>query len=167
MSTSEAARRGNLNDMVKALAASNKYYFLDLEYAIISGSLELVDWMLNNGFKFINGDELKVAASIGNLEMVKLLQKYGFKFDCRGGEIVSAAKNGHIEMVKWLRENKCKYAQDMENYECRTGRYEVIAATNGGHTDIVEWLMDDGCDAADSVTAAEYVPAIYGCYLDS
>ena len=157
MTTSAAAISGNLKDMEKALEECNKYYYQDLEYAIQSGSLELVDWMLKNGFTFRNNNELAIAAETGNLEMVKLLQKHSFKFNYRGGEIKSAAKHGHLEMIKYIRKQGCKYALDVENYDCRTGRYEVIVSTNNGHNDIVTWLINDGCDEANSLIAMEYI----------
>ena len=83
-----------------------------LHYAVASGKLNIVQWLLKEGAKIEETDDfgltaLSCAASKGHLEIVKwLLEKGGASIDERTRRgltvLLCAAGKGQLEVVKWL-----------------------------------------------------------------
>jgi ankyrin repeat protein len=91
------------------------------------------------------GSWFHVAASFGNLELVKALVALGLDVNLRGGTLGGAAinvaaSNGHIEIVRFLLQSGAEL--DVSEPE----RNPLFAAIYGGHIDVVRILIDAGID---------------------
>jgi ankyrin repeat protein len=91
------------------------------------------------------GSWLHVAATFGNLELIKALVALGLDVNLRGGTfdgaaINLAASNGHIHVVRFLLQSSAEL--DVSEPE----RNPLFSAIYGGHLDIVRLLIDAGID---------------------
>jgi ankyrin repeat protein len=91
------------------------------------------------------GPWLHVAASFGNLEVVKRLIAAGVEVNRRGGTFEGnalnhAASGGHTEVVRYLLD--CGSELDVSEPE----RNPLFSAIYGGHMEVVKLLLDRGLD---------------------
>ena len=115
----------------------NARYVMDQAWfcAEVAGTnkLELLKWARE--VKQCEWDEktIKVAAAIGNLEMLK----YCFSNDCPYDEksCIQAAKGGHLDCLRLLFD-KVKPSRDTE-------KEVAIKAAGKGHTDIVKYFVEE------------------------
>ena len=75
----------------------------------------------------------KAAAEIGNLDLLKYLQKEG----CEINDYVlyNAGKNGHVNIVKWIIENR------LTNYELNDWIYHGIL--NSGYAECAKMVYNE------------------------
>jgi len=128
----------------------NKQLVNEMFDAIEDGDVEKVMILLNSDVDNLNmmtpfGTWLHIAASGGQLEIVKKLidlgadiNKRGGTFD--GGAINSAASEGHIEIVKYL------LSSGAELDVSEPTRNPLFGAIMSGNIDIVKVLIDNGID---------------------
>jgi len=92
------------------------------------------------------GTWLHVAASFGQLEVMKRLIAMGLDLNRKGGIFEAAplniaASKGHIDIVKYL------LASGAELDVSEPERNPLFAAIYGGHLEIVKLLLEQGIDA--------------------
>ena len=103
----------------------------------IKGSKERLDMMTPFG------TWLHVAASFGNLGVIKFLVDEGIDIDRRGGvfngaAIKEAASEGHLGIVEYL------LSQGAELDLTEPERNPLFGAIHGGHTSVAKLLIDRG-----------------------
>ncbi|HEY1188169.1 MAG TPA: ankyrin repeat domain-containing protein [Gemmata sp.] len=91
------------------------------------------------------GTWLHVAASFGNLGLVKHLVALGADVDCKGGilggsAINEAASKGHLEVVAYLLDSGAGLDVSEPQYN------PLFSAIYGGNLDVVRLLIDKGID---------------------
>jgi len=90
--------------------------------AVIRGKLEILIWGEVSGYKLrtlLDSDTIiTIAASNGNLEVVKYLRQLGFPWDA--WTCVFAAMNGHLEILKWARDDGCPWNERTCAYAYRS-----------------------------------------------
>ncbi len=91
------------------------------------------------------GTWLHVAASLGDVDVVKYLVSQGVDLNVRSGvfdaaAIKEAASDGHIEIVRFLLSHGAE--MDVSDPE----RNPLFGAIYGGHLDIVKLLVESGID---------------------
>lgn len=119
--------------------------------AIKQGNVEEVKILINSNIELLNfmtpfGTWLHVAATSGNLEIVKFLVKSGLSVNIKGGTfnagaINRAASEGHFEVVKYLINAGAEF--DLSEPD----RNPLFAAIYGGHIEIVKLLLEKGIDS--------------------
>ncbi len=144
----------------------DEYYHRDVwEQILRNGNVELAQWLLEyslllekSGFAYnhtkiglleylkTNKKLMICAASSGNLDMVRWLEKQGGVFDpkdSKSDEILSAAvSSGSLDLVKWLVERGFDINVQSEYY-----REPIIhLAAESGNLDLVKWLSEQGAD---------------------
>ena len=84
----------------------NKNFCLNTKRAAQYGHLEMLKWMMENGFKFAV-DALTAAAARGHLECVVYLRERG----CNMTPTVSKVTVNHLQIhvLRWVIENGCKW----------------------------------------------------------
>ena len=87
------------------------------------------------------GKLIKTAAGIGHLEMLKWLVENGFKF--AADAITEAAKNGHLECVVYLRERGCNMTPNVSRAALDHTNMHVLrwVIENGCQWD-PQWTLD-------------------------
>ncbi|KAK1933657.1 putative ankyrin repeat protein [Phytophthora citrophthora] len=129
-----------------------------IDYAAEGGSLDMVQWLLDQHRDVGKQWALKNAAARGYLEIVQLLVNEGIVY-LDGEAFCDAASNGHLSVVQWLRENNLGWslaykAMDLaaSNGHLEIGQYlhshcgatcthrTMRGAATNGHLQIVEWL---------------------------
>jgi len=128
-----------------------KQIFKDMQIAIRENSSHKISQIINeeNNALEMNtpfGTWLHIAASKGNLEVVKKFVELGININKKGGTfngtaIERAASEGHIEIVKYL--ISCGAELDTSEPEGNP----LFAAIQGGHLEIVKLLIQSGIDA--------------------
>lgn len=119
--------------------------------AIKQGNVEEVTILINSNRELLNfmspfGTWLHVAATSGNLEIVKFLVRSGLSVNIKGGTfntgaINRAASEGHFEVVKHLINAGAEF--DLSEPD----RNPLFAAIYGGHIEIVKLLLEKGIDS--------------------
>ena len=84
----------------------NKNFCLNTKRAAQLGHLEMLKWMVENGFKFA-ADALTEAAREGHLECVVYLRERGCKMTPTVSNAVLYRANMHV--LRWVIENGCKW----------------------------------------------------------
>jgi ankyrin repeat protein len=140
-----------------------------LHYAVASGKLGIVHWLLKEGGSKIDEKDdfgltaLSCAASKGHLEVVEwLLKEGGAKIDekTRRGltVILCAASKGHLEVVKWLLEEGGAKIDEKDN----EGNTALLFAAMNGKLETVKWLLEHGASLQEKndqgKTAVELIP---------
>jgi hypothetical protein len=89
-----------------------------------------------NNYKYV-----QTAAQYGHLEMLKWLVENGFKFT--GDALTAAAKEGHLECVVYLRERGCNITPTVSKVTVNHARMHVLrwAIENGCKFD-PQWTLD-------------------------
>jgi len=128
----------------------------EIRNAIKVGNVEKVRQLIDTDKEILNlmtpfGTWLHVAASHGNLEIVKYLIDSGLDVNIKGGTfkasaINRAASEGHQEIVKYLID--CGAELDVSEPD----RNPLFAAIYGGHKEIAQLLIDHGIDIGVSYT---------------
>lgn len=118
--------------------------------AIKKGNLMTVVEVIRSYPQLLNvmttfGTWLHVAATAGNLEIVKKLVELGIDINQRGGTLKGsaldrAASEGHVPIVKYLLDAGAEV--DVSEPE----RNPLFAAIYGGHLSVVEVLVENGID---------------------
>jgi hypothetical protein len=126
------------------------------------------DALKNNTGCAFEAQSLAYASLNGNLEMVKLLISFGFKwivpptyFGADHYVISEAARGGHLELIKWMKQEGCPWgtstfreASGFGNIEmmewirdngCPFDESSIIYASSNGKLDAVKWLRSNGC----------------------
>ena len=134
--------------------------------AIRKGDLNLLAWMCSQaqskyGFTFCTYEGLVVAATCGNLEVLKWLrsQDPSCELDC--ALFRTAARNGRVEVVAWLRSQiqpPCRWDRPVCRAAAARGQLEVLQwmqsldhpchwptrlceiASRNGHLEVLQWL---------------------------
>lgn len=130
----QLAIRGNL-DMLKKLLSLNRNNCLGnnadyaMEGASFSGNLEILKWMEKNGYKF-NRFTVAYASKGNQFETLRWL----FEHKCPHDElcVAYACELGNIDMVKWLLDVK----------KCKIDSYPICLAGSSSHFDIVKYLYE-------------------------
>lgn len=139
-----------------------------LHYAVASGKLNIVQWLLKEGAKIEETDDfgltaLSCAASKGHLEIVKwLLEKGGASIDERTRRgltvLLCAASKGQIEVVKWLLEEGGAKIDEKDNEE----NTSLLFAAMNGELETVQWLLEHGASLQEKneqeKTAVDLIP---------
>ena len=92
------------------------------------GALQWLHTHMNSSFPHWQA-YMDVAASSGNLELVKFLHENRTE-GCTVNAMNGAARNGHLDIVEWLHLNR--------NEGCTTNAMDGAAAN--GHINVLEWL---------------------------
>ncbi len=151
------------------MSSIEKNIYNEMRQAIKNGNLELVKNLLKKNKGLLNvmtpfGTWLQVAASRGQIDIVKYLIKCGIDVNERGegmaegGALTDAAFRGHLKIVKYLYRNGAEL--DVSNGT----RNPLFAAIYNGHFDVVKFLVEKGIDITasyhigklDNVDAYEY-----------
>jgi serine/threonine-protein phosphatase 6 regulatory ankyrin repeat subunit B len=139
-----------------------------LHYAVASGKLNIIKWLLKDGAKIDETDDfgltaLSCAASKGHLEIVKwLLEEGGAKIDERTRRgltvLLCAASKGQIEVVKWLIEEGGAKIEEKDN----ENNTSLLFAAMNGKLETVQWLLEHGASLQEKnvqgKTAIELIP---------
>lgn len=122
----------------------------EMRSAIKQGDVERVLALINSDKTVLHattslGGWLHLAASEGQLEVVKCLVMSGADINARGGVFDGSALNlaaskGYIETVKYLLSHGAEV--DVSEPE----RNPLFAAIYGGHLEVVKLLVDSGID---------------------
>jgi ankyrin repeat protein len=154
---------GNIND-IKTLSGCTL-----LHYAVASGKLNMVTWLLQEqGAKIDEKDlfgltALSCAATKGQLEIVKwLLRVGGAKIDEKSRRgltaLLCAALKGQLEVVKWLLTEGGAKIDEKDN-ECNTA---LLSAAMNGKLEVVQWLLAHGASLQErneqGKTAIDLIP---------
>lgn len=118
---------------------------LDIVRAIELNNLEEVQSIIKNGAKFTKQNSpLGLAASLGNIEIVKALVTAGCKIEWGGAlepsPLCLAASEGKTEVVKFLIENQSKVNVKDESI----GFTPLMSAAASGYFEIVKLLVEAG-----------------------
>jgi hypothetical protein len=100
-------------------------------YAACSGSIELVEWLRQQGIA-INAEVLAWAAGSGHIALCEHLRSRGCDWDADACN--EAASYGDVNMLRWLRERGCP---------CNAGEV-CISAARHNFTDILDYLIEQG-----------------------
>jgi len=84
----------------------NKNFCLNTKRAAQFGHLEMLKWLVENGFKFA-ADALTEAAKWGHLECVVYLRERGCKMTPTVSK--SALDHANMHVLRWVIENDCKW----------------------------------------------------------
>lgn len=134
-----------------------------------SGSLELLNWLINEGYELKGGEDLP-AARKGHIEVLEAFRKYPkFVFYWSRYVVEYAALSGDINVVTWLLKHDAPLPRTCEA-ACISGKKEIVAlfrargvrfttnsfslAAKDGSIDFLEWLLDNGCSFDQSMVAA-------------
>ena len=89
-----------------------------------------------NNYKYV-----QTAAQYGHLEMLKWLVENGFKFT--GDALTAAAKEGHLECVVYLRERGCNITPTVSKVMVNFARMHVLRwAIENGCKWVPQWTLD-------------------------
>ncbi len=131
------------------------------ELAAESGQLNILKWLLKNGYDWEQDRSICATASLnGHFDVLKWVRKNYFewdKFTCS-----FAARNGHLDILKWARENGCEWDELTCAYAAKNGHLNVLkwARENGcewndktctfaarnGHLHVLKWARENGCE---------------------
>jgi len=139
-----------------------------LHYAVASGKLNIIQWLLKEGSNIDETDDfgltaLSCAASKGHLEIVKWLLKVGgAKIDERTRRgltvLLCAASKGQLEVVKWLLEEGGAKIDEKDN----ENNTSLLFAAMNGELETVQWLLEHGASLQEKneqgKTAIELIP---------
>ncbi|GAB9477020.1 hypothetical protein Gpo141_00014079, partial [Globisporangium polare] len=120
---------------------------LPMTYAARNGNLEMLQWLVANGYGDCTTLAMDVAASRGHLDVVKWLHETRTG-GCTTEAMDAAAGNGHLAVVKWLHERRAE--------GCTTDAVDL--AVRNGHARVVEFLLlsrREGCTEAAARDAIE------------
>jgi hypothetical protein len=92
----------NLPHIVNSKKNNYKYVQTAAQY----GHLEMLKWLVENGFKF-TGDALTAAAKEGHLECVVYLRERGCKMTTTVSKV--SLNRAHIHVLRWVIENGCAW----------------------------------------------------------
>jgi hypothetical protein len=105
------------------------------------------------------GETCSVAVRNGQLDLLKLARKKGFKWN--KGTTLAALASGHLEILQWALENGCPKYFDTCRFAAENGFLDILqyahekhyrwgedtcrAAAENGHLEILQWLHGNGC----------------------
>jgi ankyrin repeat protein len=122
----------------------------EIRSAIKQGDIERVKAFIGSNKEILNymtpfGTWLHVAATCGNIEIVKYLVDLGLDINIKGGifnagAINRAASEGHLDIVSYL--ISCGAELDVSEPD----KNPLFAAIFGGHKEIVQLLIQKGID---------------------
>ena len=120
-----------------------EYNYSPIEFACMNNKVAEAEILLENGVNIENQDLLHIVCSLGNIEMVKLLIKYGcnvneIDFDGRVPAHL-AIKENHLECLKILYSNNANF--DIRSYKNST---ILSYAVGEGKLEIVKYLLKIG-----------------------
>ena len=103
-----AAGRGRFEDYWSANRVKGAVYEGDLlNYAALQGSVEILRWLVEEKGYELNEDTGWLAGMGGSIEVLEYLRGNGYKFD--EGACMGVAEGGHLEALKFLRSRTTSY----------------------------------------------------------
>jgi hypothetical protein len=121
-----------------------------------SGSVELMDWLLENGYK-MDIHLCTIMAEHGHVQLLGWALNRGVKVSYSAADY--AMRNGHMHVLEWLHENK-KLRSHSIDYAAQLGRIDILewmyargykptgntvhSAVGCGRFDIVKWALERG-----------------------
>ncbi len=121
-----------------------------LEYAVMSGSAEVVEFLVKNGagIYYCTGEDwdsiIELAALVGNLDLIKYFLGNGFDKNVflEDGSLISAAVNNHAKIVEYLINN----GKNIDRHD-RFGSMTALCMASQMHcVECVKLLCDMGAD---------------------
>lgn len=101
--------------------------------AVITGNLEVIKWLEEQGGRWSYREMCEVAARYGHLEVLKWIVSQMDSSRWIGFAGSSAAEGGHIHILEWLYQQKYK-----PDYS------ECTSAAKNGHLNVIKWLRERG-----------------------
>lgn len=121
-----------------------------LSWAIQSGKLEVVKYLISIGAIMTDMDALKIAARSGHLDVVKYLVSIGGDITVYKNEaLVGASLFGHLDIVKYL----ASIGADVSARD----NWAIKWASRDGYLEIVKFLVSKGAD----LSTSDNYPLIY------
>ncbi len=133
-----AIDNSDLNTIQKMVKKTKNF---SLRESVKSGSLDLVEMLVNQGYKINKAEKLSISrfiAKTGQLEILKFLVDKGIINANNPTMLLISAEKGHLEIVKFLVE------QGTDIHVCEGDLMRWTASA--GHLDILKFLVDKGAD---------------------
>ncbi|PAA75698.1 hypothetical protein BOX15_Mlig025935g2 [Macrostomum lignano] len=165
-----ACRRNQLNEAahladadLDVIAATDIQMRTGLHWAVLAGSIELVNYLLDKAAELPEGCETVLNASdaqdkypvhyaveVGNTELLVALLSRGADFhvvDMEGRTPVQlAVKMGCIELVQNIFEHSEKLKHQALKHRDMSGMTSLLIAAEQGHSELFEYLLEQGAD---------------------
>jgi hypothetical protein len=100
--------------------------------AIKRGHVQVLDWLLENGYSSQQPRVMDAAAMWGQISVFQWALDY--QIEMSNKTCARAAFHGHLEAVKWLRKNGCSWDGNVIHW-----------AQEKGNSDIAGWARNNGC----------------------
>ena len=133
--TFELAVRGKKRNMLTFLKIYNCSYCNNtcLGLAASEGDLEMLKYLINYGLT-PNSTTYEAAAEKGQLHIIQWLVGQGFHW-YQKETCIKAALHGHLDVLKWLHSHGGKLNQHIFD-----------ASAESGNIEMMEWLKDNNCE---------------------
>lgn len=134
-----AAKKGHIN-IVEYLKNKTDITFMDniiLIEAVEKNHIKMVEYLIQNGCNIMarENSAIEIAVKNGNLDMLKLIIKYG-------GSVKNAFNvasiNGRFEIIQYLVNNNI--------IDITNPSFDIVLAAAWGHLDIVKYLLKNGAN---------------------
>ncbi|GFH53193.1 hypothetical protein CTEN210_09669 [Chaetoceros tenuissimus] len=125
--------------------------FFTLHKAASTGSIPLIEYLLQNGCESRFGEICEVAAEFhDDTNLLELLRQYNVPWDER--TCAAAAQKGNINVLMYARLNGCPW----------DGATLYNAVING-HIDVVEYCLNNGCPVEKNICSVAMMHSMRNC----
>jgi len=146
----KACEKGDF-DIIKILKKNNIHgdYNSESCYSAVKGNnLELLEYLINEGYKFYINSYIE-AAKNGNIKILKCLlniAQYDLSYPLFDANVTAeAAKYRNLNTLKWLRKNRCEW-------DCLTSYFLF----KNNKIKILKWSLEKGCPIYESLYESLY-----------
>ena len=140
----KACEKGNF-DIIKILKKNNihgDYNSLSCYYAVSGNNLIILNYLINEGYKFCVKSYIK-AAKNGNIKILKYLlnlAQHDLSYPFFNTYVTSeAAKYGKLKTLKWLRKNGCNWDSFTPYLSSKNNKIKTL-----------KWSLENGCQIYES-----------------
>ena len=178
-----AAKAGNISSLHWLQANGWPWGHEVMAAAAQYGRLKVLQWALRMGRSDLPSDTCDIAASHGQLEVLR----YACVRDCPWTACIAAgaAANGHVDTLRWALKSGCPGSLEVCRQAAARGQLECLicarefecpwdasvpeAAAREGHVNVLRWIIQNGCevDASTCIAAAQTGnPAVLQCAME-